>query len=362
MPLLYYRNNLVSLLNLLDLMPEFGVKGIVFSSSCTVYGQPDVLPVDETAPIKPAVSPYGNTKQICEEIITDTIHAGAPFRAILLRYFNPIGAHPSAEIGELPQGVPQNLVPYLTQAAMGIRKELSVFGDDYNTPDGSCIRDYINVVDLANAIQRRYREGFLGLKNGGVSGVCGDCNPSDFDKIFIGLGAGEHISISAGILIVHCKASLSEAIAASHSLLSSVAKEKGGRNAFAIRLAKRSGGEREICYKWDARNTFNPDKTCLESLARVMRAASSGLLSSKLLYSLEALGPVVGPIIDNKELLLNTIRYEVTHRTPKGKVKECESCIEDLAGILFTEDKAGKLEFQPAAAIIAGFLGKGVDE
>ena len=151
MPLLYYRNNLVSLLNLLDLMPEFGVKGIVFSSSCTVYGQPDVLPVDETAPIKPAVSPYGNTKQICEEIITDTIHAGAPFRAILLRYFNPIGAHPSAEIGELPQGVPQNLVPYLTQAAMGIRKELSVFGDDYNTPDGSCIRDYINVVDLAKA-------------------------------------------------------------------------------------------------------------------------------------------------------------------------------------------------------------------
>ena len=150
-PLLYYRNNLVSLLNLLDLMPEFGVKGIVFSSSCTVYGQPDVLPVDENAPIKPAVSPYGNTKQICEEIITDTIHAGAPFRAILLRYFNPIGAHPSAEIGELPQGVPQNLVPYLTQTAMGIRKELSVFGDDYNTPDGSCIRDYINIVDLAKA-------------------------------------------------------------------------------------------------------------------------------------------------------------------------------------------------------------------
>mgnify|MGYP005756471471 FL=1 len=150
-PLLYYRNNLVSLLNLLDLMPEFGVKGIVFSSSCTVYGQPDILPVDENAPIKPAVSPYGNTKQICEEIITDTIHAGAPFRAILLRYFNPIGAHPSAEIGELPQGVPQNLVPYLTQTAMGIRKELSVFGDDYNTPDGSCIRDYINIVDLAKA-------------------------------------------------------------------------------------------------------------------------------------------------------------------------------------------------------------------
>ena len=150
-PLLYYRNNLVSLLNLLDLMPQFDVKGIVFSSSCTVYGQPDILPVDELAPIKPALSPYGNTKQICEEIINDTIHAGAPFRAILLRYFNPIGAHPSAEIGELPLGVPQNLIPYLTQTAMGIRKELSVFGNDYNTPDGSCIRDYINVVDLAKA-------------------------------------------------------------------------------------------------------------------------------------------------------------------------------------------------------------------
>lgn len=150
-PLLYYRNNLVSLMNILELMPDYGVKGIVFSSSCTVYGQPDVLPVDENAPIKPALSPYGNTKQICEEIIKDTIHSGASFNAILLRYFNPIGAHPSAEIGELPLGVPQNLIPYLTQTAMGIRKELSVFGDDYNTPDGSCIRDYINVVDLAKA-------------------------------------------------------------------------------------------------------------------------------------------------------------------------------------------------------------------
>ena len=150
-PLLYYRNNLVSLMNLLELMPEFDVKGIVFSSSCTVYGQPDILPVDESAPIKPAMSPYGNTKQICEEIVNDTIYAGAPFRAILLRYFNPIGAHPSGEIGELPLGVPQNLIPYLTQTAMGIRQELSVFGNDYNTPDGSCIRDYINVVDLAKA-------------------------------------------------------------------------------------------------------------------------------------------------------------------------------------------------------------------
>jgi len=150
-PLLYYRNNIVTLLNLLDLMPEFNIEGIVFSSSCTVYGQPDILPVTEDAPIKPALSPYGNTKQINEEIIRDCIHADLPFKSIILRYFNPIGAHPSTEIGELPNGVPQNLVPFVTQTAMGIRKELSVFGDDYDTPDGSCIRDYINVVDLAKA-------------------------------------------------------------------------------------------------------------------------------------------------------------------------------------------------------------------
>ena len=150
-PLLYYRNNLNTLINLLDLMPEFGVKGIVFSSSCTVYGEPDQNPIDETAPIKPATSPYGNTKQISEEIIEDYVKSGAPIKSILLRYFNPIGAHPTALIGELPLGVPQNLVPYLTQTAAGIRKELTVFGDDYNTPDGSCIRDYIDVVDLAKA-------------------------------------------------------------------------------------------------------------------------------------------------------------------------------------------------------------------
>lgn len=150
-PILYYRNNLNTLLNLLDLMGPNGVKGIVFSSSCTVYGEPDVNPVTEQSPIKKATSPYGNTKQISEEIITDVINAGAPFKSVILRYFNPVGAHPSAEIGELPNGVPQNLIPYLTQTAMGIRKELSVFGDDYNTPDGSCIRDYINVVDLAKA-------------------------------------------------------------------------------------------------------------------------------------------------------------------------------------------------------------------
>lgn len=138
-------------MNLLDMMGKYDVKGIVFSSSCTVYGEPDVNPVTEASPIKKATSPYGNTKQISEEIITDVINAGAPFKSVLLRYFNPVGAHPSAEIGELPNGVPQNLVPFLTQTAMGIRKELSVFGDDYNTPDGSCIRDYIDVVDLAKA-------------------------------------------------------------------------------------------------------------------------------------------------------------------------------------------------------------------
>lgn len=150
-PILYYRNNLATLLNMLEEMPIHGVKGIVFSSSCTVYGEPDVNPVTEQSPIKKATSPYGNTKQISEEIITDVINAGAPIKSVILRYFNPVGAHPSAEIGELPNGVPQNLIPYLTQTAMGIRKELSVFGDDYNTPDGSCIRDYIDVVDLAKA-------------------------------------------------------------------------------------------------------------------------------------------------------------------------------------------------------------------
>ena len=137
--------------DLLELMPEYNVKGIVFSSSCTVYGEPDKNPVDENAPIKKATSPYGNTKQISEEIITDAINSGVGYKSIILRYFNPVGAHPSAEIGELPNGVPQNLIPYLTQTAIGIRKELSVFGDDYDTPDGSCIRDFINVVDLAKA-------------------------------------------------------------------------------------------------------------------------------------------------------------------------------------------------------------------
>jgi UDP-glucose 4-epimerase len=150
-PLLYYRNNLGSLVNLLEAMIDFNIPNIVFSSSCTVYGQPDVLPVTEQSPIKPATSPYGNTKQICEEILQDTIAVNSSLKAIALRYFNPIGAHASALIGELPLGVPNNLVPFITQTAIGIREQLSVFGNDYNTPDGSCVRDYINVVDLANA-------------------------------------------------------------------------------------------------------------------------------------------------------------------------------------------------------------------
>ena len=152
-PLLYYRNNIVSLLNLLELMPVYGVKGFIFSSSCTVYGQPtkEHLPVTEDAPIQEACSPYGNTKQINEEIIRDDIHSGAPIKSVILRYFNPIGAHPSALIGELPNGVPNNLIPFVTQTAMGIRKELKIFGNDYDTPDGTCIRDYIYVVDLAKA-------------------------------------------------------------------------------------------------------------------------------------------------------------------------------------------------------------------
>ena len=152
-PLLYYRNNLNSLMNVLELMTKYGSKGIIFSSSCTVYGQPtpENLPVTEQAPIQKALSPYGNTKQVNEEIIEDYIHSGAPIKSIILRYFNPIGAHPSAHIGELPNGVPMNLIPFVTQTAIGIRKQLKIFGNDYNTPDKTCIRDYIYVVDLAKA-------------------------------------------------------------------------------------------------------------------------------------------------------------------------------------------------------------------
>jgi len=150
-PLEYYRNNLLSLINLLEVMKRYGIPDLVFSSSCTVYGQPEKLPVTEDAPLQSATSPYGNTKQICESIIRDTTVSDKNIKAISLRYFNPIGAHPSALIGELPRGVPENLVPFLTQTGYGIREELKVFGNDYNTPDGSCIRDYLHVVDLAKA-------------------------------------------------------------------------------------------------------------------------------------------------------------------------------------------------------------------
>lgn len=150
-PIEYYRNNILSLINLLDAMKRYGISDFVFSSSCTVYGQPEKLPVTEDSPLQPATSPYGNTKQIGEAIIRDTTVSDKKIKAVSLRYFNPIGAHPSALIGELPRGVPENLVPYITQTASGIRDELKVFGDDYNTPDGSCIRDYLHVVDLAKA-------------------------------------------------------------------------------------------------------------------------------------------------------------------------------------------------------------------
>ncbi len=150
-PLLYYRNNIVSLINLLELMPKYQVKGIIFSSSCTVYGQPkpENLPVTEEAPHQKATSPYGNTKEINEQIIADYIHSGAAIKSIVLRYFNPIGAHESGRIGEDPNGIPNNLMPYITQVAVGKRKELSVFGNDYDTHDGTGVRDYIHVVDLA---------------------------------------------------------------------------------------------------------------------------------------------------------------------------------------------------------------------
>jgi UDP-glucose 4-epimerase len=150
-PLLYYRNNLLSMVTLLAEMKNAGVSKIIFSSSCTVYGQPDHIPVDESAPFKKAESPYGATKQMCERILEDATVSNKNLKVISLRYFNPVGAHPSALIGELPIGTPSNLVPFITQTAAGIRPQLTVFGNDYNTPDGSCVRDFIHVVDLAKA-------------------------------------------------------------------------------------------------------------------------------------------------------------------------------------------------------------------
>ena len=148
-PIKYYRNNINSLISVLENMQKFNVQELIFSSSCTVYGQPDIIPVTEQAPFKKAESPYGATKQMCERILEDVFSSG--YKSISLRYFNPVGAHPSACIGELPAGIPNNLVPYVTQTASGIREVLTVFGDDYPTPDGTCIRDYIHVCDVASA-------------------------------------------------------------------------------------------------------------------------------------------------------------------------------------------------------------------
>ncbi len=150
-PLLYYNNNLNSLIHLLEISNKYQVNHLVFSSSCTVYGQPARLPVSETSPVQQPWSPYGNTKKICEEILRDTISCFNDLSVIALRYFNPVGAHPSGKIGELPIGIPNNLMPYITQTAFGVRKQLQIFGGDYNTPDGTAIRDYIHVVDLADA-------------------------------------------------------------------------------------------------------------------------------------------------------------------------------------------------------------------
>ena len=177
-PLKYYRNNLLSFLNVVELMCDFGRPNILFSSSCTVYGEPDAQPVTEQTPRKPATSPYGNTKQMCEDILRDSLAAYPGMKGIALRYFNPIGAHPSALIGELPRGVPQNLVPFITQTAAGLRECLSVFGDDYPTPDGSCIRDYIDVVDLAKA------------HVAAINRMAGDKNKQAYEIFNVGTGRG----------------------------------------------------------------------------------------------------------------------------------------------------------------------------
>jgi UDP-glucose-4-epimerase len=151
LPLKYYRNNLVSLIEIMEFMRDHKIQDLVFSSSCTVYGQPDILPVTEATPRKDAESSYGNTKKVCEDMLVDFVKSKPGIRVISLRYFNPVGAHPSGKIGELPQGKPNNLVPFVTQTAAGIREKLTVFGDDYDTPDGSCVRDFIHVMDLADA-------------------------------------------------------------------------------------------------------------------------------------------------------------------------------------------------------------------
>lgn len=180
-PLEYYHNNLVSLINILESMRKYNCSAMVFSSSCTVYGQPDELPVTENAPIKKAMSPYGNTKQIAEEIIQDTLYTIKGIKTIALRYFNPIGAHESAHIGELPRGVPQNLVPFVTQTVAGVREKLRIFGSDYNTSDGTAIRDYINICDLAKAHVVA------------VDRMLSGRNKADFEVFNLGTGRGSSV-------------------------------------------------------------------------------------------------------------------------------------------------------------------------
>jgi UDP-glucose 4-epimerase len=180
-PLKYYANNLGSTVTLLQAMKKHNVLNFVFSSSCTVYGEPDSLPVTEEFPVKAAISPYGNTKQICEEIIRDTVAAEKEFKAISLRYFNPIGAHPTALIGELPLGIPNNLIPFVTQTAAGLREKVTVFGNDYNTSDGTCVRDYIHVVDLAKAHVKALD--LLGSKSSGTF----------YDVFNVGTGKGNSV-------------------------------------------------------------------------------------------------------------------------------------------------------------------------
>lgn len=180
-PLLYYENNINTLVYVLKELAKRDRARFIFSSSCTVYGQADEMPITEGAPVKPAESPYGNTKQIGEEIISDTCKVNPGLHAISLRYFNPIGAHPSAAIGELPMGVPQNLVPFITQTAAGLREQLSVFGDDYPTPDGTCIRDYIHVVDLAKAHVKA------------LSRLLNEKNDSNYEVFNVGTGTGSSV-------------------------------------------------------------------------------------------------------------------------------------------------------------------------
>ena len=179
-PLLYYENNLSTLIYLLQACNNYTIENFIFSSSCTVYGEPDKLPIDERAPIKKATSPYGNTKQISEEILNDSCKI-SNLKSIALRYFNPIGAHDSSKIGELPLGIPQNLVPFITQTAAGLRDQLSVFGDDYPTEDGSCIRDYIHVVDLAKAH-------VVALER-----LLKDRNSNQFETFNVGTGKGSSV-------------------------------------------------------------------------------------------------------------------------------------------------------------------------